>query len=248
MSPNDLRRQNLHVLLEGKGAKSALARLISLSPASVTSMLNGTKPLDKEFCNSMCRALKLPENWFESERKSGDVPESVQKRLAPLPRGSATPAPVLNKSGAAAPAAATASDAAAVPAAAEAAPAASMPQTWPAGGTKVSKVLRLGGGAGAAAAPASGPVATNASASVPAPAAPAVVATAAPSAPTSSPVRTVARDQLGDVPPAPVSGFIVEGGLSPITEALIKTLAQKARAGVLSEDRAFEMLGSVRAL
>ena len=43
-TPTELRRDNLNVLLSGKGAKSALARLLSLSPASVTGMLNGVKP------------------------------------------------------------------------------------------------------------------------------------------------------------------------------------------------------------
>lgn len=283
MSPNDLRRQNLHVLLEGKGAKSALARLISMSPASVSSMLNGGKQLDKEFCNSICHALKLPENWFEHERESKDVPEAVRKKLAPLARGTATPAPALKKAAnVAAASEATSGDApSAAPAQAGSSPegdeasGADRPQTWPAvGGTKVSKVLRLGGHghapAGASASPDTSGDATppaeaaeavqtsSAAAGVPSatpsprkptkatvatPSAPAALGAASPAAP-----RVLPAAQAGDVPMAAMSGFVVEGGLSPITEALIKTLAQKARQGSLSEDRAFELLGSVRGL
>jgi hypothetical protein len=42
--------------------------------------------------------------------------------------------------------------------------------------------------------------------------------------------------------------LIVEAGLEPITEALIKILVLKARQGALSEDKAFELLGAIRLL
>jgi hypothetical protein len=42
--------------------------------------------------------------------------------------------------------------------------------------------------------------------------------------------------------------LIIEGGLAPITEALVKMLVLKAKQGALSEDKAFEMLGAVRLL
>jgi hypothetical protein len=42
--------------------------------------------------------------------------------------------------------------------------------------------------------------------------------------------------------------LVIEGGLAPITEALIKILVLKAQQGALSEDKAFDLLGAVRLL
>ncbi len=258
-APNDLRRQNLAVLLMGKGAKSALARLLNLSPASVTSMLNGTKALDKEFCNSICHALKLPENWFETEKKEGEVSDSVLRKLAPLPRGSAAPAPVQKRGKAAAPAATVAEheedDGAAAGAAPTAAPvqapSPAMPKSWPAG-SKVAKVQRLMGGSAAEASTTDEASQDEGGTSLATRSAPSVAAApsaaptvAEPAAPTS---RAPQAAHVGDTLPGAVSGFVIEAGLPPITEALIKTLAQKARLGSFSEDAAFSMLGTVRTL
>lgn len=44
------------------------------------------------------------------------------------------------------------------------------------------------------------------------------------------------------------AGRVIDGGLAPITEALIKILVLKAQQGALSEDKAFELLGTVRLL
>jgi hypothetical protein len=237
MQANELRRQNLAVLLEGKGAKSALARVIGLSPASVTSMVNGSKPLDKAYYQSLAQALKLPDNWFEKERTRADVPDVVLAKLAPLPHGARPPAPSMPKAPAAAtkpavapPAATAAAAAAAKPAPAPAPAAPVLPKSWPSGGSKVARVRGLSGQASDAK--------SNAVHPVPASLSEAPVASAA----------GVSALRAGDALPAAGQGFVIEGEMSPITEALIKTLAQKARQGVLSEDRAFELLGAVRAL
>lgn len=243
---HDLRRHNLSILLEGKGSKSALARLIKLSPASVTSMLNGGKSLEKDFCNSIAHTLKLSENWFETERTSADVPDAVKKKLAPLPRGTAVPGPdePRMRSAAAAPASSSAAPVAPSappvnpPAPVQARASAERPQSWPASASKVSKVKRLTSPDSAASQVASSGETATPNAALPRVATPS----------TREQDRALPPAQRGDTLPASSSGFVVEGGLSPITEALIKTLAQKARQGSLSEDRAFEMLGAVRAL
>jgi hypothetical protein len=51
-----------------------------------------------------------------------------------------------------------------------------------------------------------------------------------------------------DFTPVYSQPLVIEGGLAPITEALIKILVLKARQGALSEDKAFELLGAVRLL
>ena len=91
MASPELRQQNLAVLLQGKGAKSALARVLHAKPPYVSAMLNGRKVLDKELCREMARVLGLPANWFEAPRTAADIPATTLERLAPL-RGSATDA------------------------------------------------------------------------------------------------------------------------------------------------------------
>jgi hypothetical protein len=54
--------------------------------------------------------------------------------------------------------------------------------------------------------------------------------------------------QTADFTPVYSQPLVIEGGLAPITEALIKILVLKARQGTLSEDKAFELLGAVRLL
>jgi hypothetical protein len=57
-----------------------------------------------------------------------------------------------------------------------------------------------------------------------------------------------ATRQTPDFAPVSSQPLVIEGGLAPITEALIKILVLKARQGALSEDKAFELLGAVRLL
>ena len=54
--------------------------------------------------------------------------------------------------------------------------------------------------------------------------------------------------QAIDFTPVLSPPLVIEGGLAPITEALIKILVLKAKQGTLSEDKAFELLGAVRLL
>jgi transcriptional regulator with XRE-family HTH domain len=89
MSPSALRQQNLSLLLQGKGAKSALARLIGISQPYMSTIANGGKVLDREFCGNVARKLGMPEDWFEAPRTAADIPAAVLRLLAPLPRGAA---------------------------------------------------------------------------------------------------------------------------------------------------------------
>lgn len=254
-TPTELRRENLNVLLSGKGAKSALARLLSLSPASVTGMLNGVKPLDKELLHNVTQALHLPENWFDKERAETDIPAGAIKLLSPLVRGASAPpaapktraenkAPAATNGGGGTPSPSPAPAPEAKAAARAPAPV-DKPATWPAqgSGTKVSRLRDLTGGN---AADNAASTASATPAATPAAAAPASTP-AASSAPIRVPSREVPEQQRGDTY-AGMSAVLSEAVLPPIAEALIKTLAQKASSGALSEDKAFELLGSVRTL
>jgi hypothetical protein len=278
-TPTELRRANLNVLLSGKGAKSALARLLSLSPASVTGMLNGVKPLDKELLQSMTQGLHLAENWFDKERSAADIPPGALKLLSPLVRGASAPAAAprprpggkqvdSEPSGATrAQGASAATDTPGPAATARAAPSAppvDKPTTWPAG-NKVARLRDLTNAAEGAQLPGASPQAPAnppASNSALSPAAQPLVPDTSPlqggasrqtetaaslPLPGPSAAKPVPEQQRGDSY-AGMTAVLHETLLPPIAEALIRTLAQKATSGALSEDKAFELLGSVRTL
>ncbi len=289
MASPELRKQNLTVLLQGKGARSALARILHAKPPYVSAMVSGRKSLDKELCNGMARALGLPENWFEAPRTAADIPAAVLQRLVSLrdagtaasssdtaeaaPASTASSgttaagAPAADESGerGAAQAGAAERDAATPDAAAQAAPVEPTQRrarrASQAGAQQLVEPMDL-----IEASP-SAPAAMAVPAELPAPVEPEVqpaaqeaapvlrtevlaplapVLDAAPVAAATSPQR--AALQAIDYAPVYSQPLVIEGGLAPITEALIKILVLKARQGALSEDKAFELLGAVRLL
>jgi hypothetical protein len=290
MASPELRQQNLAVLLQGKGAKSALARVLHAKPPYVSAMLSGRKSLDKELCNGMARALGLPENWFEAPRTAADIPAVTLQRLAPL-REAAANADTTASNGdmaeaASAPAADSGTFAAGTPAAAGssepstplagAAEGAAATQAAPTkqtrrrarGATQRSsqqpiKPTDLVGEATNAATTTAGEadplapveVETQPAAQAPVPAwrtdvlAPPAPLPAAAPVETPAPVHThQATLRSADFTPVYSQPLVIEGGLAPITEALIKILVLKAQQGALSEDKAFDLLGAVRLL
>ncbi len=285
----ELRKQNLTVLLQGKGARSALARILHAKPPYVSAMVSGRKSLDKELCNGMARALGLPENWFESPRTAADIPAAVLQRLVSL-RDAGTAASS-SDTAEAAPASTAGSGTAAAdtPAADESSERVASQAGTAEGDTatpdaaiqiaSVKPTQRRARHAsqagdqplvepmGSVDASTSAPAAMAIPAELPAPvepevqpaaqeAAPALrtevlrpqapVLDAAPVAAATSPQR--AALQTIDYAPVYSQPLVIEGGLAPITEALIKILVLKARQGALSEDKAFELLGEARLL
>jgi transcriptional regulator with XRE-family HTH domain len=87
MPSSEMRQQNLSILLQGKGAKSALARLIGISQPYMSTIANGGKVLEQEFCRNVARTLGMPDDWFETPRTVADIPAAALQRLARLPRG-----------------------------------------------------------------------------------------------------------------------------------------------------------------
>jgi DNA-binding transcriptional regulator YdaS (Cro superfamily) len=290
MASPELRKQNLTVLLQGKGAKSALARVLHAKPPYVSAMLSGRKSLDKELCNGMARALGLPDDWFEAPRTAADIPATTLQRLAPL-RDAAANADTAESSSdtvEAAPAATADSgtSTAATPAAAEpselstalpgAAEGDAASQTAP-----VKQTRQRGRGASRhgsqqpveptdqVGAPTNARPTAPVQADPPTPVVPevqpaaqepapalrtAVMAPPAP-APVAVPLQALAPAsvhratlQTADFTPVYLQPLVIEGGLAPITEALVKMLVLKARQGALSEDKAFDLLGAVRLL
>ncbi|WP_157269130.1 helix-turn-helix domain-containing protein [Azohydromonas aeria] len=289
MTSAELRKRSLSLLLQGKGAKSALARLIGISQPYMSTIANGGKVLDQEFCSKVAKALGLPENWFEAPRTAADIPDTVLKLLAPLSRGtaaSASAAPDSVQGEAEADPAATGAGArpevASAPAepgeSARAVAAAAGDATSTSAGRKdtakpprVRPVLQREDdrprteATAAVRSPATVPVQADLLAQVEhevQPAAPATgpalhaEVTATPAlvltqSPVVAPVFEIAKalaQRTNDFTPMVSQPLVIEGGLAPITEALIKMLVLKARQGALSEDKAFELLGAVRLL
>jgi hypothetical protein len=273
MASPELRKQNLTLLLQGKGAKSALARVLHAKPPYVSAMLSGRKSLDKELCNGMARALGLPDNWFEAPRTAADIPAATLQRLAPL-RDAAANADTAADSdaGEVAPAPTAASGTSAAGTAAEAASnELSIARAGTAKQTRRRTRSASQRGHQQLLEPTDlveespiAPVAAPAQADLPAPVeleaqpatqepAPAlhteVVAPVLDAAPVAAAASTHrAALQAIDFMPVLSQPLVIEGGLAPITEALIKILVLKAKQGALSEDKAFDLLGAVRLL
>jgi transcriptional regulator with XRE-family HTH domain len=288
MPSPELRQQNLSILLQGKGAKSALARLIGISQPYMSSIANGGKVLDQKFCRNVAQALGMPEDWFEVPRTAADIPAVALQRLAPL-RGARSHTQDIPPSDAVeaekAPTGTSGEatlEAASAPAeSGKSAPAetgAAEDHALIASASSKGMALKGKGARNQGEPPRDGPQrneSVGAAAAAPVqvdllsqiepgtqptgqeatPARPSEVIAAAPIVEAPAPVMgTVAAtapqavQRTREITPMSAQPLIIEGGLAPITEALIKILALKARQGALSEDKAFELLGAVRLL
>lgn len=292
----ELRQRNLSLLLQGKGAKSALARAIGISQPYMSTIANGGKVLDQDFCRNIAQALDMPGDWFEAPRTVADVPAVTLQRLTPLPRGKGAGAettPTRDTAPARTIALGTGEETTllADPVSAQSKETATATTGTPEEEAVTASVPREetvlkkmrprrqaerqgdhgqrseasdlpGNTARTAVAP---PVQADLLSQVDPDVQPPkqrtlpVVHADAMAAHTTALVHVPVNAALSvNAPPplqtardlAPVSAppLILEGGLAPITEALIKILALKDRQGALSEDKAFELLGAVRLL
>lgn len=233
----EVRRLNLLTLTQRPGAKTRLGQLTGLSAANVSHRLHGNKIFDQETSDFFCSRLGLPAGWFEQPRTEADIPEVSMKLLtdkdaAPLVAPTGLPAPAAKKTRGPRKARA----AAPVPAATHAQAAAAAPG----GGISLS-------------------VGAMGKSSTPAAAAPVVAAAPVASTPRApvAPRQSVARPAVAPAAPsatapqvsvAELAMAVTAGGVGPIAEALIRTLASKSREGRLQEDRALQMLVEAAAL
>jgi hypothetical protein len=295
MASPELRKQNLTVLLQGKGAKSALARVLHAKSPHVSAMLSGRKSLDAELCRSMARALGLPDNWFEAPRTAADIPAATLQRLASL-RDAAANADTAEGSSDTAEAAPAPADDSGISTAGTAAATESSelgpvlagtveddaaPHDAAVQAALIKQTRRRASSASQHGSqqlveptdlvgePTSTSTTVPVQADLPAPTEPEVQPAAQEPAPAlhtavmAPPAPVLVEAPLQALAPATVyqstlqtadfalvysQPLVIEGGLAPITEALIKMLVLKARQGALSEDKAFDLLGAVRLL
>lgn len=207
-----LRRSNLSLLTSRTGAKTQLAILTGMSAANISHRLHGNKIFDLETGKYFSEVLGLSAAWFETSQNEDSIPLETLKLLTTKNSG------------------ATASTTKLItpPAGAKRGRKVSLPTNLAAvkaDKVSLSPVLRGKPDAPAFVAPAQ--VRPALSVNRPAP-----VAEIRP-----APVAAVAR-----APSLATQALAEAGPVGPITEALLRTLAAKARDGRLSEEKALTML------
>jgi hypothetical protein len=216
-----IRRANLHVLTGRNGSKAKLGLVMGLTGSNMAHRLHGKKRMDEAEANRFTERLGLPTGWLDQPRSEAEIPESVSVLLAPASRARASAQEQVSRAATAEPGA---SDV--------------LPRSLRASET---------------------PSATSESEQAPVVSEPLLSsAKAAGPPPRNEPEQTAAIDahaveDEGDRVPAralanaefpPASATSLQGleGISPIAEALLKTLAGKARTGRLDELTALELL------
>nr|WP_244158716.1 hypothetical protein [Caballeronia fortuita] len=236
VSVEGIRRANLHVLTGRNGSKAKLGAVMGLTGSNMAHRLHGKKRMDDPEAQRFTERLGLPEGWLDTPRSEADVPESVALLLAPASRarmpGHTLPASAAARDddtlGAAAPG--SESDRLRARITIDAKAAASPNEAPSAQGGVVGREHGTVNEAVAAPAhatvdPDERPVATADARPVELPLA------SATSHRSSAPAISTVQTNLAGL-----------DGIAPIAEALLKTLAGKARTGRLDEVKALELL------
>ncbi|WP_250518970.1 hypothetical protein [Caballeronia sp. ATUFL_M1_KS5A] len=231
-----IRQANLHVLTTRNGSKVKLGAVLGLSGSNMAHRLHGKKRMDDAEAERFTAGLGLPAGWLDAPRGEADIPESVAQLLAPTSRVRApgqAPAPtaVAASEDTEVAAAPTSEIERALPIASSNAHIEPLPADAAGDGDHVASPHHENVSS-AVATRLDGPVQRIESHT------PAAV-----SAPVLS-QPAVAISPPTDTAPSSTVGTTLDGldGIAPIAEALLKTLAGKARTGRLDELKALELL------
>ncbi|MPW23179.1 hypothetical protein GCT13_42035 [Paraburkholderia sp. CNPSo 3157] len=82
-----IRRANLHVLTSRKGSKVTLGVVMAMSVSNMNHRLYGKKRMDSAEANRFTERLGLPVGWLDTPRSEAEIPESVSRMLTPASRG-----------------------------------------------------------------------------------------------------------------------------------------------------------------
>ena len=228
----NIRRANLHVLTSRKGSKVRLGAVMEISDSNMANRFYGQKRMNDAEANRFTERLGLPTGWLDVPRSVTDIPDLVSDLLVPPSRRPASDQQEL--------------------------PSAIKPKTTAAkkpASTKAKTAgarLALPPDANGTGGPASDAAETNLVTGHLDQAAPSAVEPAVRQTVDNDVSFSAARQQFA---PASVTEVITEPrrltsatcldnllGIEPIAEALIKTLAGKARTGRLDEMKALELL------
>ena len=78
-----IRRGNLHVLTARKGSKARLGAVMGLSDSNMANRFYGQKRMDEAEASRFTERLGLPTGWFDVLRTVTDIPKSVSELLVP---------------------------------------------------------------------------------------------------------------------------------------------------------------------
>jgi hypothetical protein len=85
-----IRRANLRLLTSRNGSKVRLGVVMEMSGFNIADRLNGKKRMDSVEASRFTERLGLPVGWLDSPRTEAEIPESVSEMLVPAPRGRAS--------------------------------------------------------------------------------------------------------------------------------------------------------------
>ncbi|RQR47180.1 hypothetical protein DIE19_34930 [Burkholderia sp. Bp9126] len=83
----NIRRANLHVLTSRNGSKARLGVVMAMSGSNMAHRLHGKKRMDSVEANRFTERLGLPNGWLDTPRSEAEIPESVSRMLTPASRG-----------------------------------------------------------------------------------------------------------------------------------------------------------------
>ena len=89
----EVRQANLHILTARNGSKALLSRMLNLSQSNMAHRLHGKKRLDDVEAKRFTDVLELPAGWLDTPRQTDDVPDHVNELLAPTSRKRKTATP-----------------------------------------------------------------------------------------------------------------------------------------------------------
>ncbi|WP_232478131.1 hypothetical protein [Caballeronia calidae] len=230
-TPNDsralaeIRRVNLHTLTQRNGSKAQLGRLLEMSQSNIAHRLHGQKRMDDVEARRVTDKLGLPAGWLDKPRKPTDVPEAIADLLSPPSRRlSAQPRP--DK--------AHLSAKSRAPASPQEAPTVTSPQGEHASPVAADHLTLSAVALPESAAEPPSPQTSNEDLSM---------------KPLDDGTATLATADLPEAhSPTLTTSLETLQGIAPIAEALLKTLAGKARTGRLDETKALQVLQQIMRL
>jgi hypothetical protein len=81
-----IRRTNLHVLTSRKGSKVRLGAVMEISDSNMANRFYGQKRIDDAEANRFTKRLGLPDGWLDVPRSVTDIPAPVSDLLVPASR------------------------------------------------------------------------------------------------------------------------------------------------------------------
>ncbi|CAD6563190.1 hypothetical protein ACFQ3P_40170 [Paraburkholderia sabiae] len=86
----NIRRANLRLLTSRNGSKVRLGVVMEMSGFNIADRLNGKKRMDSVEAHRFTERLGLPTGWLDTPRSEAEIPESVSRLLTPASRGRAS--------------------------------------------------------------------------------------------------------------------------------------------------------------